>query len=109
MLLRFDKDADALYIELNPGLVARTRQIDEGTLVDVDAAGAVVGIEIIRPARDWPVRKVVEEFHVEDSAAVQLLSLWERPEPAGTWRYWTESEAWGASTNAMAEPVDAGR
>ena len=47
MEINYDKDADALYIELKPGKVARTEEIDKDTFIDYFANGTVKGIEIL--------------------------------------------------------------
>ena len=47
MKISYDAKADALYIKFQDGSVARTRKVEEGMLVDVDANGRLFGIEII--------------------------------------------------------------
>ncbi len=42
MKLTYDLEADALVARLAEGAVARTVEVDSGTLVDVDAAGRVL-------------------------------------------------------------------
>ena len=76
MRFSYDKDADALDISLAEGVVARTVEIDSGTLVDVDVAGAALAIEIIRPARPVPIEQIIERFEVDDREADVLRSLW---------------------------------
>jgi uncharacterized protein YuzE len=68
----FDIDADALYIELHSRAVARTVQIDSGTLVDLDDAGQLLGIEVIHPQRSWPLHAIIERFGVTADAALEL-------------------------------------
>lgn len=46
MKIRYFEDTDTLHIELKPGSVAETRDLDENTLVDVDAAGQMLAITI---------------------------------------------------------------
>jgi uncharacterized protein YuzE len=58
----YDTQADALYIELEERDVARTQQIDPGTLVDLDESGNVLGIEVIHPNRQWPLGEIVDRF-----------------------------------------------
>jgi uncharacterized protein YuzE len=67
MKVQYDQAADALYVTLGDGeIVARTIRIDTGTLVDVDHLGRPMGIEIIRPARPWPLQEILERFQVRD-------------------------------------------
>jgi uncharacterized protein YuzE len=67
MKVQYDQEADALYVTLGDGeIVDRTIRIDAGTLVDVDRRGRPMGIEIIHPARPWPLEDILERFQVRD-------------------------------------------
>jgi len=46
MKLRYFEDTDTVYIELREGDVSETRDLDENTLIDVDAKGRLVAITI---------------------------------------------------------------
>jgi uncharacterized protein YuzE len=46
MKIRYFEDTDTLHIELKAGSVAETRDLDENTLVDVDADGQMLAITI---------------------------------------------------------------
>jgi uncharacterized protein YuzE len=47
MKLEFDPQADAAYLEISDAEVETTRQIEPGIMVDYDAAGHIVGIEVL--------------------------------------------------------------
>ena len=47
MNISYDKDADCLYIQFQQGKVHRTKEIEEGILVDLDEEGKIYGIEIV--------------------------------------------------------------
>jgi uncharacterized protein YuzE len=47
MKIEYSKDADALYVYFREMDVAKTREIEEGVLVDLDAKGHLIGIEIL--------------------------------------------------------------
>ena len=47
MNIRYDPDADALYIRLKEGKVSETKEVDENTILDYDAEGNVIGIELL--------------------------------------------------------------
>lgn len=48
MELEYDKEADALYVTVQPSKkVAKTRELEPGVLLDVDSKGKVVGLEIL--------------------------------------------------------------
>lgn len=74
--LSYDQEADALYLKLQTGrLVARTIEIDPGTMVDVDETGELTGIEVIRPARDWPLDEIIDRFGIDEGTAAVLRQL----------------------------------
>ena len=47
MDIKYDIMADAVYVSVGSGKVARTIKTEERFLVDVDSAGNVVGMEIL--------------------------------------------------------------
>lgn len=65
----FDQDADAMYIKLAEGDIARTIDLNEGTLVDLDADGNVLGVEVIHPVGGWPVEELIERFSLNEMTA----------------------------------------
>jgi uncharacterized protein YuzE len=44
--IRYFQDTDTLYIEFRSTQVAETRDLDENTLLDVDAEGNICGITV---------------------------------------------------------------
>lgn len=46
MKIRYFQDTDTLYIEFRAADVAETRDLDENTLLDIDADGNVCGITV---------------------------------------------------------------
>lgn len=56
MTVRYFADTDTLYIELRPGEVADTRDLDEATLVEYDAEGnlCAITVEHARARADLP-------------------------------------------------------
>jgi uncharacterized protein YuzE len=88
----YDLDADALYITLHDGDVARTVQVDPGTLVDLDAHGSLIGIEVIHPHRQWPLDKITSTFAISGRDAYELHVYFPMP----------------PNTSLPPEPVDAG-
>jgi len=75
----YDLDANALYIELNSRQVARTVQLDAGTLIDLDADGSVVGIEVIQPQRLWSLDDIISRFAVTEDDARELRAYFPYP------------------------------
>jgi uncharacterized protein YuzE len=46
MKVKYFQDTDTLHIELRPGPVAQTRDLDENTLLDLDGDGNVCAITV---------------------------------------------------------------
>jgi uncharacterized protein YuzE len=46
MKLSYDQEIDSLYIDLNERPSADSREIQDGVVIDVDAQGRIVGIDI---------------------------------------------------------------
>lgn len=89
----YDAQADALCIGIRKGTVARTRPLDDWTMVDEDAAGTALGIEVLHPAREWPLHSFLAIYEV-GGMSQQLLE--EMFPPAST----------GRSTPFRAKQVD---
>jgi uncharacterized protein YuzE len=51
MKVRFDKDADALYLELSEGLVKNSDMVSPHIVLDSDPDGEVIGIEILNVSK----------------------------------------------------------
>jgi len=81
MTIDYDREADAVEISLTGGLVARTLEIDPGTLVDLDAQGRLVAIEVIHPQRPWPLSQILEQFDVGAEDEAVLRALWNEQSP----------------------------
>jgi uncharacterized protein YuzE len=56
--LNYYKDTDSLYIDLSTKPSAETREISEGVLLDYDADGNIVGIDIDNASRKVDLREV---------------------------------------------------
>lgn len=58
MKISYDKIADAMYIYLRKGKVAKTIKVKKGFLVDVDKKGGVLGIEMLDVSRQIPKKEI---------------------------------------------------
>lgn len=65
MKIKYFQDTDTLYIEFKATAVSETRDLDENTLLDLDAEGNVCGITV-EHARD---RADIPKFSYEQIAA----------------------------------------
>jgi uncharacterized protein YuzE len=48
MKLKVDKERDALYFRLDESAIVESEEVQPGVILDFDAEGHVVGIEILR-------------------------------------------------------------
>ena len=51
MEISYDKEADAVYIELQKGEFAKNKKIDDFTIIDLDANDKVLGIELLEVSK----------------------------------------------------------
>lgn len=80
MRFEYDAAADALYIKFSSKAVASTVEIDEGTNVDLDASGYdLVGIEVLSPARPWPLHWILGRYDISNEDAVLLMGAYPSP------------------------------
>ena len=63
MKLEFDTEADALYLRLKEGQVAKTLELQPGVFVDYNRLGNPIGVEVLS------VSKYIkgEELHIPDT------------------------------------------
>jgi uncharacterized protein YuzE len=47
MKIEYDREVDALYIRIQNKKVSRTKELEEGINLDIDADGKIIGLEII--------------------------------------------------------------
>ena len=47
MRLKVDKESDALYLRLDEAAVVESEEVQPGIVLDYDAAGNMVGVEIL--------------------------------------------------------------
>jgi uncharacterized protein YuzE len=66
MKYSYDDEADALYLYLREGVeVARSIVVDEDRVVDVDAFGRAVGIEVLGASAGVRLVDLVEKFDLQ--------------------------------------------
>lgn len=76
MKIEYDKEADALYIQLREAYVDDNIDIEEGVTVDLDEKKHIVGIEILDATKKLSLKDIVnitiENLPVEKVEAVTL-------------------------------------
>ena len=58
MRLKYYPDTDSLYIELSSKASADSQEISEGVVLDYDAAGNIVGIDIDNASRKVDLKEI---------------------------------------------------
>lgn len=58
MKIQYDKKADAMYIYLREGKIAKTIKINNRVFVDVDKKGNVIGIEMLDVSHQIPKKEI---------------------------------------------------
>jgi uncharacterized protein YuzE len=75
MQLSYDLDAGALYIKLSDAAVTRTVEVDDTTLVDLDHAGIVRGIEVTAITQILPLGDILSKCQVPPGEEAQLRAF----------------------------------
>ena len=65
MEINYDKEADAMYIELRKGDFAKNKKIDDFTIIDLDKQGNILGIELLDVSKRIP-RESLSQLHVKN-------------------------------------------
>lgn len=60
MKITYDKEADALYIELREGEFAKNNKINDYTIVDLDSENNLLGVEILNASERMPKKSFSE-------------------------------------------------
>jgi len=77
--LKYDTEADALFIALNDTEWADTQEIEDGTYVYIDVRGEPLGIEVHHPSRPWPLEEIVARYRITGQAAQELRAYFPQP------------------------------
>jgi uncharacterized protein YuzE len=72
----YDTDVSALYITLRDGDVARTRSLDDSANLDLDAAGNLLGIEVLNPGSGWPLTGILRQYEIAEDDAEMLAACY---------------------------------
>ena len=59
MKIEYDKEADALYIQLREANVEDNLDIEEGITIDLDEKRHVIGIEILEVSKKMSLKDIV--------------------------------------------------
>ena len=59
MKIEYDKRADALYVYFREIEVAKSKEVEEGVVIDLDQDGHIVGIEILDASKRLKAHELV--------------------------------------------------
>jgi uncharacterized protein YuzE len=51
MRIEYDPEVDALYVRLTESKIIESEQVQPGIILDFDAAGKVVGVEVLNASK----------------------------------------------------------
>ncbi len=75
----YDREADALYVQLGEGRPERQVRLSDGTIIDLGSDDSVVGVEVLVPSSLWDAtlgaRFVLDPTESEFLSQVALLFL----------------------------------
>ena len=54
MRVRFDQEADALYVRLDRSKVVESEEIRPGVVIDLDERGEIIGFEMLQVSKRLP-------------------------------------------------------
>jgi uncharacterized protein YuzE len=77
--LKWDTEADALYIALTTAEWDHTDEVEDGTYVYVDGHDNPVGIEVHHPERAWPLERVLALYSLSQRTSQELRAYFQQP------------------------------
>ena len=59
MKIEYSKDADAIYVYFKEDIVASSKEIEDGVVIDFDAKGQLIGIEVLDVSQRFSLSDIV--------------------------------------------------
>jgi uncharacterized protein YuzE len=69
-MISYSPESNAVYIQLSDEEITRTQPVDDARIVDYDAKGRVVGVEILGASTGIDLRDLPERDRLEAEARV---------------------------------------
>jgi uncharacterized protein YuzE len=66
MKIEYSKEADAIYVYFKEDFVAKSKEIEDGVVIDFDEKGQLIGIEVL---------DVTQRFSLSDIVNVNIENL----------------------------------
>ena len=70
MRIKYDDDADALYLRFREDEHARSKEVEAGIIVDYNSEGAILGIEILEASKRMGGGEGMKELFVSHPKVV---------------------------------------
>jgi len=59
MKIEYSKEADAIYVYFKEAFVAKSKEIEDGVVIDFDEKGQLVGIEVLDVSQRFSLSDIV--------------------------------------------------
>ncbi len=59
MKIEYSKEADAIYVYFREAFVAKSKEIEDGVVVDFDEKGQLIGIEVLDVSQRFSLADIV--------------------------------------------------
>jgi uncharacterized protein YuzE len=59
MKIEYSKEADALYVYFKEAFVAKSKEIEDGIVIDFDEKGQLIGIEVLDVSQRFSLSDIV--------------------------------------------------
>ncbi len=59
MKIEYSKEADALYVYFKEDVVAKSKEIEDGIVIDFDEKGQLIGIEVLDVSQRFSLSDIV--------------------------------------------------
>ena len=59
MKIEYSKDADAIYVYFKQAFVARSKEIEDGVVIDFDEKGHFIGVEVLDVSQRFSLSDIV--------------------------------------------------
>ena len=59
MKIEYSKEADALYVYFKEEFVAKSKEIEDGIIIDFDEKGQLIGIEVLDVSQRFSLSDIV--------------------------------------------------
>lgn len=65
---KYDGAADAIFVRLRDGKPVSQEMVAESIIVDLDASGALLSVEVLDASQGWDMAEITRRFDVDERA-----------------------------------------